>query len=222
MHRVKTTASSSRTSSPLVGVAFRPTPTHSPHPAPGSTSPVKPTPSNSRDRSASPPRFERAPLPTPDSSEPVAGPSSMSEPAPSRADDSDDLNPRNVDLHTLAEFGVPPLPTGPCDPTVQAKLAQFYDLSRTRGLYFNDSLLASKAFRNPRIYAKLVDFVDVENESATCWDKEVWDPRGLGPNATAARIGERTLRIQLGALCCSRCALAEGDVDGCHCAFLRS
>ncbi|GAA5842668.1 hypothetical protein JCM9279_003655 [Rhodotorula babjevae] len=95
--------------------------------------------------------------------------------------------PPDVKLDTLAEFGIPPVPTGPCKPSVQAKLANFHALRQSRNLHFNDSLHASKAFRNPRIYAKLVEFVDVD-ESGTGWDKEVWDPRGLGEGATAARI----------------------------------
>jgi hypothetical protein len=73
--------------------------------------------------------------------------------------------------------------------SLQAKLANFHHLARTRGLHFNDSLSASKAFRNPRIYAKLVDFVDVD-ETGSNWDPAVWDPHGLGEHATASRLGE--------------------------------
>lgn len=72
---------------------------------------------------------------------------------------------------------------------MQAKLANFHHLAQTRGLHFNDSLASSKAFRNPRIYAKLVDFVDVV-ETGSNWDKDVWDPHGLPPDSSAARIGE--------------------------------
>lgn len=59
----------------------------------------------------------------------------------------------------------------------------------TRGLHFNDSLSASKAFRNPRIYAKLVDFVQVD-EKVSNWNKAVWDPKTIGSCSTAARICE--------------------------------
>lgn len=71
----------------------------------------------------------------------------------------------------------------------QAKIANFAHLARTRGLHFNDSLSASKAFRNPRIYAKLVEFVNVD-ESGSNWDTAIWDPKGLPEDSTASRIGE--------------------------------
>ncbi|KAG0656117.1 hypothetical protein C6P46_000436 [Rhodotorula mucilaginosa] len=94
-----------------------------------------------------------------------------------------------VNLDTLAEFGIPPIPTGPCAPSVQAKLANFHNLRLSRGLHFNDSLHASKAFRNPRIYAKLVEFVDVD-ETGSNWDKEIWDSKAIGPDATSSRLAE--------------------------------
>mgnify|MGYP001584583176 CR=1 FL=1 len=109
-----------------------------------------------------------------------------------------------VRLDSLAEFGVPPMVTGPCNPSVevrlsppflscadcgaQAKLANFHHLALTRGLHFNDSLSASKAFRNPRIYTKLVEFVKVD-ETGTNWDPRVWNPKALPADADASRIG---------------------------------
>jgi hypothetical protein len=45
-----------------------------------------------------------------------------------------------------------------------------------------------KAFRNPRIYAKLVEFVDVD-ETGSNWDKEIWDSK-----AEVVEIGEFGLR----------------------------
>lgn len=71
----------------------------------------------------------------------------------------------------------------------QAKLANFHNLRLSRGLHFNDSLHASKAFRNPRIYAKLVEFVDVD-ETGSNWDKEIWDSKAIGPDATSSRLGQ--------------------------------
>lgn len=70
----------------------------------------------------------------------------------------------------------------------QAKMANFHHLAVTRGLHFNDSLSASKAFRNPRMYTTLVAYLGV-NETDSGWDKSVWDPNGLNINATASRIG---------------------------------
>lgn len=74
----------------------------------------------------------------------------------------------------------------------QAKLANFHNLRLSRGLHFNDSLHASKAFRNPRIYAKLVEFVDVD-ETGSNWDKEIWDSKAIGPDATSSRLGQSSV-----------------------------
>ncbi|GAA5878488.1 hypothetical protein JCM16303_002098 [Sporobolomyces ruberrimus] len=94
-----------------------------------------------------------------------------------------------VDLDSLSRFGIPPIPTGECHPAVQAKLNNFNALRQSRGLHFNDSLSSSKAFRNPRIYTKLVEFMDVD-ETGNCWDKRVWDPKEIGRDGTASRLAE--------------------------------
>lgn len=44
----------------------------------------------------------------------------------------------------------------------------------TQGKHFNTSLMSNKSFRNPHLYAKLVEFVDV-NEKGTNFPKDVWD-----------------------------------------------
>ncbi|GAA5996322.1 hypothetical protein JCM5350_007231 [Sporobolomyces pararoseus] len=94
-----------------------------------------------------------------------------------------------IDLNSLSQFGIPPIPTGPCNPAVEAKLSNFNSLRQSRGLHFNDSLSSSKAFRNPRIYTKLVEFMDVD-ETGNCWDKSVWNPKEIGRDGTASRIAE--------------------------------
>lgn len=49
--------------------------------------------------------------------------------------------------------------------------------------------MANKAFRNPHIYAKLVEFVDVD-EMGTKFPKDIWDPFDLKPEWYADKIGE--------------------------------
>lgn len=71
----------------------------------------------------------------------------------------------------------------------QAKVLQFHRLKREQSRHFNDSLMKSKAFRNPHIYAKLVEFVDI-NETSTNFPKDIWDPFDLRDEWYAARIGE--------------------------------
>ncbi|CEQ42424.1 SPOSA6832_04245, partial [Sporobolomyces salmonicolor] len=185
VNRLKS-AASSRAQSPLSGVKLPPPPSASSASPRPSASPSKY--GKQREPSVSPPPYARA---APISTAAVAAARVEDERAEQGAGAASPVPVAGVNLDALAEFGIPPLPTGPCNPSVEAKLANFHALRQTRGLHFNDSLHASKAFRNPRIYAKLVDFVDVD-ETETNWSKDMWDPKGLGPDATASRIGARS------------------------------
>lgn len=55
--------------------------------------------------------------------------------------------------------------------------------------HFNDSLMMNRSFRNPHLYAKLVEFVDVD-EKATNFPHEVWDPTDMREEWFADKIGE--------------------------------
>jgi hypothetical protein len=48
--------------------------------------------------------------------------------------------------------------------------------------------MQSKAFRNPHIYAKLVQFVDID-ETATNFPKDIWDPTDVKEDWYADKIG---------------------------------
>ncbi|GAA6002311.1 hypothetical protein JCM10207_001058 [Rhodosporidiobolus poonsookiae] len=171
--RIKGAATTSRGQTPLAGVRLPPSASTSTRPPPSPASLGK-----RRESSTSPPPYERTRREEPEGDR---------SPGPSRLQQAG--APSGVRLDALSEFGLPPAPTGPCKPSVEVKLANFHNLRQTRGLHFNDSLHASKAFRNPRIYAKLVEFVSVD-ETGTNWDREVWDPKGLGPEASASRLAE--------------------------------
>jgi len=67
-------------------------------------------------------------------------------------------------------------------------LDQFHEL-KIQGKHFNDSLMSNKAFRNPHLYAKLVEFVDVE-EDATNFPREVWDPYDVREEWFSESLGE--------------------------------
>jgi hypothetical protein len=104
------------------------------------------------------------------------------------------------------DWGIPPEPTGECDPEIevessllpciqtysslQSKLAQFHALKRDscNPKHFNDSLMANRSFRNPHLYTKLVEFVDV-NERATNFPATLWDPEDVKEEWFADRIG---------------------------------
>jgi hypothetical protein len=50
--------------------------------------------------------------------------------------------------------------------------------------------MSNRSFRNPHLYAKLVEFLDVD-ERTTNFPKEIWDPYDLQPEWFAEKIGER-------------------------------
>ncbi|KAM0787520.1 hypothetical protein ACM66B_003591 [Microbotryomycetes sp. NB124-2] len=175
--RIKGLASSSnnsRSQSPMPGVRMS-----SPSVAPSNASAIKL--GKQRASSSSPPPFT--------STRPAGNGGADDSTSDSQRNGSGSTMAPRADLESLAEFGIPPMRTGPCNPAVEAKLANFHNLSQTRGLHFNDSLLRSKAFRNPRIHAKLVEFVDVD-ETGTNWPKEIWDCRNIGSFPTAASLAE--------------------------------
>jgi len=51
--------------------------------------------------------------------------------------------------------------------------------------------MSNRSFRNPHLYAKLVEFVDVD-ERTTNFPKEVWDPHDVQEDWFADRIGPST------------------------------
>ena len=48
--------------------------------------------------------------------------------------------------------------------------------------------MANRSFRNPHLYTKLVEFVDV-NERATNFPKNLWDPKDVKDEWFADQIG---------------------------------
>ncbi|EGO03629.1 hypothetical protein SERLA73DRAFT_130025 [Serpula lacrymans var. lacrymans S7.3] len=91
----------------------------------------------------------------------------------------------------LLDWGIPSESKTPCDVTIEAKLAQFHALKRdpTNPKHFNDSLMSNRSFHNPHLYAKLVEYVDV-NERTTNFPKDTWDPNDVEPEWFANSIAE--------------------------------
>ena len=117
---------------------------------------------------------------------------------------------RPPEIPGVADWGIPPPSSTACDPalevrtqypslfvavcnafTEQAKLAQFMTLKHDpdNPKHFNDSLMSNRSFRNPHLYTRLVEFVDVD-ERATNFPKELWDPMDVRDEWYADRIGE--------------------------------
>ncbi|KAH9050268.1 HCNGP-like protein-domain-containing protein [Lactarius hengduanensis] len=89
----------------------------------------------------------------------------------------------------VPDWGIPPASTEPCEPAIEAKLAQFHALKRDpeQPKHFNDSLMSNRSFRNPHLYAKLVEFADV-NERTTNFPREIWDPHNVQEEWFADKI----------------------------------
>ncbi|KJE94125.1 hypothetical protein CAOG_04813 [Capsaspora owczarzaki ATCC 30864] len=78
-------------------------------------------------------------------------------------DDAADQVPANGPFLDTRGVVLPPIPTGPCDPALQRQIAAFIRIKQTNsGATFNQRLFASKAFRNPIIYEKLVQFCETD------------------------------------------------------------
>ena len=112
----------------------------------------------------------------------------------------------------LIDWGIPGPSTAPCDPAIkvclhlvslsfslaecgphriQIKLAHFSTLKHDpdNPKHFNDSLMSNRSFRNPHLYTKLVEFVDVD-ERLTNFPKNIWDPEDVSEDWFADKIGE--------------------------------
>ncbi|KAI9496253.1 HCNGP-like protein-domain-containing protein [Zychaea mexicana] len=89
------------------------------------------------------------------------------------------LKPRPV--AGVDNLGIPAEPETPCDPGRLERIAHFLAL-RSSGHRLNDHLQNNKAFRNPRIYAKLVEFIDLD-ETGSNFPKDDFDPHGFPQEA---------------------------------------
>ncbi|EPT03830.1 hypothetical protein FOMPIDRAFT_1022036 [Fomitopsis schrenkii] len=98
---------------------------------------------------------------------------------------------RPPEIPGVADWGIPPPPSTPCDPALESKLGQFMTLKRDpdNPKHFNDSLMSNRSFRNPHLYMRLVEFVDVD-ERATNFPKDLWDPVDVREEWYADRIAE--------------------------------
>ncbi|KLT40633.1 hypothetical protein CC85DRAFT_287252 [Cutaneotrichosporon oleaginosum] len=92
-----------------------------------------------------------------------------------------------------SDWGLPPEVDGAADPRLQGKVTQFLRLKQ-QGQHINTSLMQSSSFANPTIYAKLVEFVDID-ERATAVPGGGWITR-RGLEAEVSRYGPKALQAQ--------------------------
>ncbi|KAI9465882.1 HCNGP-like protein-domain-containing protein [Lactarius psammicola] len=96
---------------------------------------------------------------------------------------------RPPQIPDVPDWGIPPASAEPCEPAIEAKLTQFHTLKRDpeQPKHFNDSLMSNRSFRNPHLYAKLVEFADVD-ERTTNFPREIWDPHDVQEEWFADKI----------------------------------
>ncbi|KAG0052527.1 hypothetical protein BGZ83_002457 [Gryganskiella cystojenkinii] len=90
----------------------------------------------------------------------------------------------------VESFGIPPEPDGEADEDVQIKIEGFQRVKEQRGIHFNQSLMKNKNFRNPHIYASLVEFVALNEFGSNFEKSEFFDFEGYGPESYAAGLAE--------------------------------
>ncbi|KAG8715513.1 hypothetical protein FRC11_003538 [Ceratobasidium sp. 423] len=107
---------------------------------------------------------------------------------PTGADDLTEIRAllRPPPIPGVENFGIPPPSEDPVDAELSAKISKFLALKK-QGTHFNDILMKNKSFNNPHIYAKLVDFVEVD-ETGTNFPKSMWDPHDIQPEWYAEEI----------------------------------
>ncbi|KAF8518387.1 HCNGP-like protein-domain-containing protein [Hysterangium stoloniferum] len=132
----------------------------------------------------------------------VAGPSSLSHdtntsPHPSASNPEDELTRiraclRPPPIPGVEDWGIPPATAEPCDPELEASRLRFHLIRLGNPpKHFNDSLMSNRSFRNPHLYAKLVEFVDVDEKCSNmpkgCWDMDELDGWDAKKIATAQK-----------------------------------
>lgn len=85
-------------------------------------------------------------------------------------------------------------PTTEQDLAIQKKFEQFHELKKN-GKNYNDSLFANKSFRNPTLYKKLVNFVDVD-EIGSNLVKEGYDPHAFEKSSYASALASQQSKME--------------------------
>lgn len=83
---------------------------------------------------------------------------------------------------------LPPEPSGKCPPEMEEKIKNFFSKIEA-GVDLNKKLQCNKAFRNPSIYEKLIEFCNV-NELGTNYPPNMYDPFRWGKESFYDELGK--------------------------------
>lgn len=97
---------------------------------------------------------------------------------------------RNHIMEELWSEGVklPPEPTAPCSKELQEKIEKLWE-KKQMGMDMNSVIQNKKAFRNPSIYAKLIQFCDID-ELGTNFPPELYDGHLFGRESQYDELGK--------------------------------
>ena len=77
---------------------------------------------------------------------------------------------------------LPPEPPGSCSPSLQEDINRLYQRKKETGYDMNAAIQGRKAFRNPSIYEKLIQFCNID-EHGTNFPKDLYDGHLFGPES---------------------------------------
>merc|ERR1711931_246250 len=76
----------------------------------------------------------------------------------------------------MPEITIPPEPQGKIDPRVTQKVRAMYQKHKFGGINYNEMIKSKKSYRNPSIYQKLIEFMEID-EGGSNFPKGVFDPK---------------------------------------------
>jgi hypothetical protein len=87
---------------------------------------------------------------------------------------------RDLTLPPVPNVDIPPSPPGSPPPATTKRFEKFLELKK-KGTHFNSKLAMSSALKNPSLTDKLMDFVELDEQSqfSTTLSPELWDPAGF-------------------------------------------
>ncbi|NWY75387.1 S30BP protein, partial [Erithacus rubecula] len=80
------------------------------------------------------------------------------------------------------EIKIPPEPPGRCSNQLQDKIEKLYERKMKEGMDMNNIIQKKKAFRNPSIYEKLIQFCSID-EFGTNYPKDMFDPHSCSEDS---------------------------------------
>ncbi|XP_014255943.1 SAP30-binding protein [Cimex lectularius] len=102
---------------------------------------------------------------------------SAAEPSP-----NGQVEPKPEPLPVFTDVEMPPEPVGSCTFELQQKIYDLTDKMQTRNVDMNTIIQQRKAFRNPSIYEKLIQFCNI-NEFGTNYEPSIYDPLKWGKDS---------------------------------------